>query len=151
MRFMKTALATTALLAATAGLAAPPVTVYKSPSCGCCGEWIRYLERSGFQVKAQDVHPEELDRIKRRLQVPERHGSCHTAVVDGYVVEGHVPVSAIRKLLAERPKVVGVSVPSMPPGSPGMEGPNPQPFTAFAFDAQGRTTVLESYRPPYRW
>lgn len=97
------------------------IEVYKSPTCGCCGDWIKYLERSGFRVRVNVVADTSPHRA--RLGIPEKFGSCHTALVDGYVIEGHVPVREIRRLLAERPVAVGIAVPDMPVGSPGMDGP----------------------------
>lgn len=95
-------------------------TVWKSPSCGCCQGWIEHLEHSGYTVKAINV--DDVDPIKAALGVPPKLASCHTAKIDGYVVEGHVPAQAIDKLLKERPKVTGLASPGMPSGSPGMEG-----------------------------
>jgi len=117
------------LLAAPAALAlpsrapraqgAPVVEVYKSPTCGCCSDWIKYMQANGFgNVRAYDV-----GNAKKRAEVGMslRFGSCHTALIDGYVIEGHVPVREIRRLLKERPKALGLAVPGMPLGSPGME------------------------------
>jgi hypothetical protein len=92
--------------------------VYKSPSCGCCERWVEYLRREGFQVKAID-HP-DLPAVKRRLGITPEMSSCHTALVDGYVIEGHVPAAPIRRLLTERPQARSLTVPGMPPNSPGM-------------------------------
>lgn len=118
---------TTAVLAATLGLplaaiaAKPVVEVYKSEYCGCCKEWIKHLEASGFEVKAQNV--EDTSVVREKFGMPAKYGSCHTARVNGYVVEGHVPAPEIKRLLEEKPKAVGLAVPGMPMGSPGMEGP----------------------------
>lgn len=137
-------------IAGRAGAAAPPeMMVYKSPTCGCCGEWIKHLRANGFAVKPVDVT--DLSVIRLRFHVPERLASCHTAVIGGYAVEGHVPAKAIKRLLAERPGVVGLSVPGMPGGSPGMESAKAEPFSVVAFDERGTAKVFESYRPPYRW
>lgn len=106
-------------------------TVYRSPSCGCCGAWIEYLEDHGFQVVVQDV--DDPVAVKEMVGVPEELYSCHTAAIDGYTVEGHVPVEAIERLLEERPAVQGIGVAGMPPGSPGMGGEMTQPFTAYTF------------------
>ena len=113
------------------------ITVYKSPTCGCCVKWADHLEAGGLAVKAIDV--ENMARIKKENGVPARLASCHTALVDGYVIEGHVPVEDILRLLEERPDIVGLAVPRMPIGSPGMEGPNPEPYDVFAFTKQGST------------
>lgn len=95
--------------------------VYKNPTCGCCKGWATYLQRNGYKVTVIDV--DDIDDMKRRLSVPASLQSCHTAMIDGYVVEGHVPVEAINKLLSEHPKVTGIASPGMPLGSPGMDGP----------------------------
>jgi hypothetical protein len=119
------------------------VALYKSPTCGCCEKYVDYLRRHGFEVKAVSIV--EVDAIKDRLGVPNALRSCHTAVVGDYLVEGHVPVSALDRLLKERPRVRGLAVPSMPPGSPGMESPRPQPYAVLTFDGQGRTTIYERH------
>jgi len=141
------ALAAAGSLALAAGL--PEVVVYKSPTCGCCGTWVDHMKANGFKVKVIDQA--DVDPVKTRLGVPAQLASCHTAVVGGYVVEGHVPAAAVKRLLAEKPNTLGVSVPGMVAGSPGMEGPQPQPFSTIMFDERGRSRVFESYRPPYRW
>lgn len=124
--------------------AGPVVEVAKSPACGCCSEWVEHLEDSGFRVKVEDT--EDLATVKRRLGVPGDLGSCHTAVVDGYVIEGHVPAEDIRRLLAERPAdVKGLAVPGMPAGSPGMEGPPPVRYDVVAFDGQGGRRIFASH------
>jgi hypothetical protein len=105
-------------VAAGTSLAEPAITVYKSPSCGCCVEWVEYLRQEGFEVTAVD-RP-NLAQIKEQAGVTNEMASCHTAFVDGYVLEGHVPARAIRKLLQERPATVGLAVPGMPANSPGM-------------------------------
>ncbi|MDJ0851375.1 MAG: DUF411 domain-containing protein [Myxococcota bacterium] len=121
------------------------VQVYKSPTCGCCGKWIDHLEANGFEVEARDV--KHVAPIKRAHGVPVKLASCHTALVEGYVIEGHVPAEDVVRLLAERPAVAGLAVPDMPIGSPGMEGPNPEPYRVFSFDGQGRTEVYSSHAP----
>ncbi|MEK6211032.1 MAG: DUF411 domain-containing protein [Pseudomonadota bacterium] len=107
-----------ALLVTQIALAGPLITVYKTPSCGCCVKWVEYLRNEGFEVKA--VNRDDLEPIKQRAGVPPAMSSCHTALVDGYVIEGHVPAQAIRKLLQERPDTLGLAVPGMPANSPGM-------------------------------
>lgn len=101
----------------------PPVEVFKSPTCGCCSKWVEHLRSNGFTVNAHDVS--DVNTERKRLGMPERYSSCHTASVGGYVVEGHVPAADIQRLLKEKPKAIGISVPSMPLGSPGMESPRP--------------------------
>lgn len=119
---------------------ATDVLVYKSPTCGCCEQWIDYLEGNGFRVRTENVA--DLSAIKAYHGVSPRVASCHTALVEGYVVEGHVPAEDIRRLLAERPKVKGLTVPGMPAGSPGMEGPRKDAYDTLTFDGQGRTSVF---------
>lgn len=118
------------------------VKVYKTPTCGCCGGWVDYMREEGFTVEAVDLP--DLTQVKHDLGVGTSLMSCHTAVVDGYVLEGHVPASAVRRLLAERPEVTGLAVPGMPIGSPGMEGPNPDVYDVLTFQRQGGTAVFET-------
>lgn len=116
---------------------ATEVTVYKSPWCGCCTGWVDHMKANGFSVKV--VQQEDLDPIKRQYGVPENLESCHTAEVEGYTIEGHVPASDVMKLLAERPDAKGLAVPGMPVGSPGMEQGNekePYPVVLFGKDGQ---------------
>ncbi len=129
------------IVVSSGGQAATTVTVYKSPTCGCCSNWIAHLEAAGYTVEAHDHN--DLRPIKAEFGVTPELGSCHTAVVEGYVIEGHVPADAIARLLEERPDVVGLAVPGMPVGSPGMEGPNPQPYEVLAFDAEGNVSVFD--------
>lgn len=98
----------------------PKVTVHKDPNCGCCSGWVAHLELNGFRV--QVVETAELNRVKTRLGVPFDLAGCHTAEVESYVIEGHVPASALKRFLTERPQATGLSVPGMPNGSPGMTG-----------------------------
>jgi hypothetical protein len=113
--------------------ALPKITVTKDPSCGCCGEWVKHLRAAGFPVETIDTPA--LNRVKTSLGIPPELFSCHTAQVGGYVIEGHVPESAIRKLLDEQPRAKGLAVPGMPVGSPGMEveGSPPEDYTVYAF------------------
>ncbi|MFQ5535985.1 MAG: DUF411 domain-containing protein [Gemmatimonadota bacterium] len=121
------------------------VVVYKSPTCGCCNGWVEHLQAAGFAVETHDAM--DMAGIKRDTGIPVDLASCHTALVDGYLVEGHVPPEVIGRLLAERPEVAGISVPGMPVGSPGMEGPNPQPYQVIAFDENGNRRVYASVDP----
>ena len=107
--------------------------------------WVAHLEANGFKVKTADM--DDLVPIKVRNGVPPQLGSCHTAVVDGYVVEGHVPADDIKRLLTERPAVTGIAVPGMPQGAPGMEGPNPQRFSSLTFAPDGEVKVFETHNP----
>lgn len=137
--------------ARTAESNAPPATlaradqsqmealVYKSPTCGCCSLWADHLREHGFKVVTQDVN--DLTEVKATAGVPRDLFSCHTAVIDGYVIEGHVPADVIRQLLAERPKATGLAVPGMPMGSPGMEGARKDPYDVVLFDPEGKRTV----------
>jgi hypothetical protein len=122
-----------------AAVAKTPMVVYKDPGCGCCEKWVGIMQSAGFAVSARNTT--EMDPIKRRYRVSPALVSCHTAVVEGYVIEGHVPADLILKLLREKPRVLGLAVPGMVTGSPGMEGPNPQSYQVLAFDAAGKTTL----------
>ncbi len=119
------------------------VTVYKSPTCGCCSKWIAHLEANGFKVDAHDVA--DLTQVKLEHGIRRELTACHTAVVDGYVIEGHVPAEDIQRLLQERPDVVGLTVPGMPMGSPGMEGPTSKPYDVLTFDRNGNITVFAKH------
>jgi hypothetical protein len=114
---------------------APLVNVYKNPACGCCGEWVKHMQAAGFRVETREIA--DVAPIRQRYGVPEYLASCHTAVVGGYAIEGHVPASDIRRLLREKPKVKGLAVPGMVVGSPGMEQGPPQPYVTLAFDDRG--------------
>jgi hypothetical protein len=120
-------------------LAAPTeITVYHSPTCGCCKSWISYLRANGFQVKS--IEQEDLSEIKAEAGVTGRLVSCHTALVQGYVIEGHVPAGDIQRLLREKPKVTGLTAPGMPGAGPGMDT-GKDPYEVLTFDAKGHTTV----------
>ena len=121
---------------------AETVSVYKDASCGCCAKWVDHLEQHGFATKTTNVT--NIDEVKTKNGVPAQARSCHTGMVAGYVIEGHVPAADVRRLLKERPAgVVGLAVPGMPIGSPGMEvGSRVQPYSVLAFDKQGKTTVF---------
>jgi len=119
-------------------------TVYKSPWCGCCSKWVDYLQASGHTVSTKDI--ENLDMVKKMAGVPERLQSCHTAMVEGYVIEGHVPAGDIRRLLSERPDAVGLAVPDMPLGSPGMDQSRwREAYDVFLINNDGSTEVFSSY------
>jgi len=119
------------------------VTVYKSATCGCCSKWVQHLRDAGFKVSA--INSENLASLKEAAGILPGMGSCHTAFVDGYVIEGHVPAADIERLLREKPDITGLSAPGMPPGSPGMDGSINQPYNVLAFDKDGRTTVYASH------
>jgi hypothetical protein len=131
---------TTPLLASAAG---PVVQVYKSAYCGCCHRWVAHLQASGFAVKVTDV--EEPALYRQKLGIPDALGSCHTAQVAGYAIEGHVPAADIKRLLVERPQARGLAVPSMPLGSPGMEGARRDPFDVFLVQSDGRYSTYRHY------
>lgn len=120
------------------------VVMYKDPNCGCCGKWAEHMRSAGFAVK--EVASARMDLVKQEAGVPETLGSCHTAKVGGYVVEGHVPAADVRRMLAEKPAIRGLSAPGMPLGSPGMEGPYPaERYDVVSFDAQGRSAVFSKH------
>ena len=124
---------------------APTVQVYKSPTCGCCANWVTHLQKAGFTTRVTET--DDVASIKAQRGVPARVQSCHTAVVDGYVLEGHVPAADVQRLLKERPAIAGLAVPGMPIGSPGMEvpGQRPQAYDVVTFDKQGQTRVFASH------
>ena len=137
-------LASTALLPMPALAAREMVEVYKSPTCGCCGDWIKHLRSNGFEVRVHDVA--DSSAYRRRYGVPEAFASCHTAVIGGYAIEGHVPAREIKRLLAERPKAHGLAVPGMPIGSPGMEQDGRRdPYDVLLFQRDGRHATYARY------
>jgi hypothetical protein len=121
------------------------IQVYKDPTCGCCALWVEHLRKAGFSATVMDVG--DMTAVKDKHGVPGQARSCHTAIVDGYVLEGHVPSADVQRLLKQRPAVVGLAVPGMPIGSPGMEvaGMKPRPYDVLAFDKSGQTTVFASH------
>ena len=120
---------------------AATMTVYKHPSCGCCGKWVEHAQKHGFDVKV--VETEDMVAVKKRLGVPDKLASCHTSQAGGYFVEGHVPAADIKRLLAEKPKAAGISVPGMPMGSPGMEhGDHKQPYATILVGKDGKLTAF---------
>ena len=121
------------------------ITVWRTAACGCCGKWVDHLKTAGFNPTVHIV--QTTDESPAAKGVPRPLRSCHSASLEGYTVEGHVPADVIQKLLRERPKVAGIAVPGMPAGSPGMESPNPEPYDILAFDAAGKTSVFASKGP----
>jgi len=118
----------------------PAVKVWKSPTCGCCSLWVEHMRRAGFEVEVEDLA--DLTHIKHEHGVGAPLQSCHTALVDGYVIEGHVPADDVKRLLTERPQVLGLAAPGMPVGSPGMEmGGRKDAYDVLTFDGAGKTTV----------
>lgn len=144
MKLNRYALLLISFLGSSAAMAqAAAVEVFKSPYCGCCGKWVEHLRQNGFEVKTHDV--EDVPAARQKLGMPDRLGSCHTAKVGGYVVEGHVPATDIQRLLKEKPKALGLAVPSMPPGSPGMESSKPIPYQTLLVQSDGSTRVFAQH------
>lgn len=130
-------------LAPLASRAADDAVLYKDPDCSCCGEYAGVLEREGFRVRIKETTA--LDALRRMAGVPDKLASCHTMTIGNYVVEGHVPVAAVRKLLAEKPDIRGIALPGMPQGSPGMTGQKEGPFVVYEIgtrDASGQAKVF---------
>ena len=144
MKLNRYALLLISLLGASAAMAqATVVEVFKSPYCGCCGKWVEHLRQSGFEVKAHDV--EDVPSVRQKLGMPDRLGSCHTAKIGGYVVEGHVPAADIQRLLKEKPKAIGLAAPGMPQGSPGMETATPVPYETLLIQADGSARLFAKH------
>jgi hypothetical protein len=127
---------------ATPSPAPTEIVVYKSPTCGCCNKWVDHMRANGFKVTTKDM--DDLSELKADLGVSQSLSSCHTGVVAGYVIEGHVPADLVQKLLKEKPKVAGLTVPGMVMGSPGMEGPTKDKYDVLAFTADGKSRVYSS-------
>ena len=153
-RFVRTSLSLLAITAlgyplmSTAAIQPETVTVWKTPSCGCCKDWVIHLRKEGFNVVTNDVP--DTAPIRQKLGLPAKFGSCHTALVGGYVIEGHVPAKEVIRLLREKPAAIGLAVPGMPVGSPGMEMPGEMQGVRDAFDVvlvtrDGSSRVYESY------
>jgi len=134
------------LAAAPAFAAGPVVHVAKDPNCGCCADWVEVLERAGFAVTVEDMTPDRLQDLKSAMGIPGDLRSCHTGLVEGYAIEGHVPAQDIRRLLADRPEAVGLSVPGMPYGAPGM-GPEEarEAYDVILIRKDGSKEVYASY------
>lgn len=132
----------------TYATATTTVEVYKSPTCGCCAKWVDHMRDHGFTVKTHDVGNKE---IRKKMGMSESLGSCHTAVINGYVFEGHIPAPDIKRFLRERPKALGLAVPDMPHGSPGMEGSRVDPYSVLMVkergDARTDATIFSRYDP----
>lgn len=147
---LRRALLTALILTPIGALAqtATTVEVWKTPDCGCCKDWVKYLQNNGFRVVAHDVS--DTSSFRRRNGIPDEYGSCHSALVEGYALEGHVPAKEIKRLLRERPVAVGLTVPSMPLGSPGMDGPEYEgrkvPYDVFLIARGGKASVYQTYR-----
>lgn len=132
---------------AAAQPAGPTVNIWKSPTCGCCGDWVAHLQASGFRTRVFDTGNEAM---RERLRIPARYGSCHTAQVEGYALEGHVPAADIRRLLRDKPRAIGLAVPGMPIGSPGMDGPayggRRDAYDVLLINADGSARTWQAYR-----
>ena len=121
------------------------MTVYRSPSCGCCGIWVDHAKKHGFKI--EDIKTEEMEAIKQKHNVPAELASCHTTIIDGYVMEGHIPADDIKRFLSEKPELAGLAVPGMPIGTPGMEARDmKQPFQVLAFNDKGEVEVFNEYQ-----
>ena len=139
-RTLLTAASTLAFVGPAMAAPPPALTLYKTPECGCCDSYADYLRVAGFTIAIKPTN--ELAEISRKAGIPSELQGCHTAFLGDYVVEGHVPVEAIRKLLAERPAIKGIVLPGMPEGSPGMSGTNAAPFTIYAIPQDGNPSVF---------
>lgn len=135
-----------AAVAAQSQKAAPTMEVFKSPTCGCCSKWVDHVRDNGFTVKVTELSDDALASLKAKHGIPRTAQSCHTGLVDGFVVEGHVPASEVKRLLKERPAVAGIAVGGMPLGSPGMEvpGQRPQTYNVVTFDKHGAVKVFST-------
>lgn len=140
---LKFALASVLALPLLPAAAAPVIEVYKTPTCGCCRAWVAHLQENGFDVKTIDVPDTAIYRD--RFGIPEHLGSCHTGLVDGYALEGHVPAADIKRLLSEKPKAVGLAVPGMPLGSPGMDAAQKDPYNVVLVRPNGKHEVYRQY------
>lgn len=123
----------------------PLMKVWKTPTCGCCGKWVQHMEAAGFRVEVTDV--DDVDPVKKANGLPLRLASCHTALVGGYVVEGHVPAGDVRRLLREKPAILGLAAPGMPAGSPGMDVPGSPAYDVLSVARDGTTSVYATHKP----
>jgi hypothetical protein len=130
-------------LAARLRAATTHVQVYKTATCGCCGQWVAHMKSNGFDVQFENVP--DTGVYRKKYGVPETMASCHTAVVEGYAIEGHVPAADVQRLLKEKPRAAGLAVPGMVMGSPGMEGPTAQAYSVMLFTPDGKTSVYSKY------
>ncbi|MTW14389.1 DUF411 domain-containing protein [Pseudoduganella eburnea] len=143
MKIRQTLLAALLAMPMLAMAATPVINVYKSATCGCCEGWIRHLRENGFKVEAHDVaNPSDM---REKMGMPDKLSSCHTAAVEGYAIEGHVPAADIKRLLAAKPKAKGLAVPAMPLGSPGMEGPRKDAYDVYLVLPDGSPKVYRHY------
>lgn len=132
------------LTASATPLVDPEIKVYRNPTCNCCHKWINHLEQNKFNVI--DMLTSDMASVKESVNLPKQMASCHTAIIDGYIIEGHVPAADIKRLLIEKPDIAGLAVPQMPVGSPGMEiGPRKDNFVVFTFNKSGEISVFNEY------
>jgi hypothetical protein len=130
----------------TGALAADPAVVYKSPTCDCCTKWVEHMQGAGIEITPKAMSRGDLMRFKASMGLKPEQSSCHTAVIEGYIVEGHVPASDVKRLLSEKPDAIGLAVPGMPVGSPGMEsGDQKDPFDVLLVKKDGTTEVFAKY------
>jgi hypothetical protein len=141
--FLRTLAGVAFLGTASLKAAGPTMTVFKTTTCGCCAKWVDHLRAAGFDVTVQNV--QSTAEYREKYGVPEKLASCHTALVGGYTVEGHVPAKDIQRLLTTKAKGKGLAVPGMPLGSPGMEAPKTQAYAVLLFQADGKTSVFQQY------
>lgn len=133
------------LYVASAGVSAEEIVVHRSPTCSCCEKWVAHLRENQFTIK--DIVTDDMQAIKAKYGVPAEMASCHTAIINGYVVEGHVPADDIKTLLKIKPNVIGIAVPGMPVGTPGMEmGAKKDAYDVVSFDDQHRSRIFNSYK-----
>src|ERR1035437_669623 len=143
LRLLSVVIATVLSSASVWAQTLPTVDIYKSPTCGCCGKWIEHMKKNGFKVEIHEVS--DIPAARKSLGMPDKLGSCHTSKIGNYVVEGHVPAADIQRLLKEKPKALGLAVPSMPPGAPGMDVPNATPYETLLVQADGTTRVFAKH------
>jgi hypothetical protein len=141
---LQAALAGTLGIHLAASAATSTIEVYKNPYCSCCTEWVKHLQQNGFTVNTHEV--EDTSEHRKKFGMPEALGSCHTGTIQGYALEGHVPAAEIKRLLAEKPKAVGLSVPGMPIGSPGMEGARKDSFDVLLVQQNGKHSIYKHYK-----
>ena len=137
------ALMTLGTAGASVAQTAGTIELYKSPYCGCCGKWAEHMSKAGFSVKTHEI--DNVPGTRKKLGMPEKLGSCHTAKIGNYLLEGHVPADDIKRLLKEKPKALGLAVPGMPAGSPGMDVPNSPPYDTLLVHKDATTRVFAKH------
>lgn len=130
----------------TSDLGMREVTVYRSPACSCCGNWLEHIQKHGFKIQA-DIKTDDMEAIKQKYNLPQDLASCHTAIIDGYVMEGHIPADDIKRFLKQQPQLAGLAVSGMVIGTPGMEsGHKKEPFTVMEFNKNGEVQIFKEYQ-----